>query len=177
MITQDRLKEVVNYDPETGIFVWLNNMASNAPAGSVAGGADSDGYISLRIDGRMYKAHRLAILYTDGYLPENTVDHIDRVPWHNWRDNLREASYQCQMRNCGMRKDNTSGIKGVAFFKRTGRWYAYISVNSKMKYLGNFDNLLDAAYARFAAEQCLGFQDCDINSSALQFINAQRGMV
>jgi len=172
MITQERLKEVLRYDPDTGIFMWIVTLNSRAPAGSVAGSTDKKGYIHIMIDGRFYKAHRLAILYTDGYLPENTVDHKDRVPWHNWRDNLREASYQCQARNCGMLKNNTSGVKGVCWDKRGSRWLAYIKVDYRRKHLGYYDTLLEAAYVRYAAEQCLGFQDCDTNSSALVFIRA-----
>jgi len=170
MITQKRLNEVLDYNPETGIFVWIESPGGNAPAGSEAGCFDTHGYIVIRVDGVLYKAHRLAILYVDGYLPENTVDHVDRVPWHNWRSNLREASMQCQGRNCSMMKNNRSGVKGVAWDGFNAGWKAYITVDGKHKHLGRFDTLLDAAYTRFAAEQCLGFQDCDANSSALAFI-------
>jgi len=175
VITQERLKEVLDYNPETGLFLWKEMLGSKGVIGDEAGCPDKDGYIRIGVDGRPYKAHRLAILYTDGYLPENTVDHVDRIPWHNWRLNLREASYQCQNRNCGMRTDNTSGIKGVCWSKRDGKWSAEIMVDGKHKGLGNYDSLLDAAFARYAAEQCLGFQDCDLNSSAKQFIDAHGG--
>jgi len=177
MITQERLKEVLDYNPETGIFTWSIALNGRVPAGSVAGSSDKDGYIVIGIDGMVCLAHRLAILYMDGYLPENTVDHIDRVPWHNWRLNLREATQQCQNRNCGMRKDNLSGVKGVSWDAPHSKWRAHIVVDCKMKNLGRFDNLLDAAYVRFAAEQCLGFQDCDKNSSAKKYIQEQGGVI
>jgi len=168
-ITQERLKEVLDYNPETGVFLWVY-AAGNAPAGSEAGCLNADGYILIGIDGRSYLAHRLAVLYTDGYMPENTVDHIDRIPRHNWRLNLREASQQCQMRNRSMNKNNTSGINGVSWYKPAGKWCVKIAVDYQNKHIGYFDNILEAAYARYTAEQCLGFQDCDINSSAKQFI-------
>ena len=171
MITQERLKEVLSYNPETGVFLWRVS-SGKAPAGSTAGAPNGDGYIQIKIDGKRYKAHRLAVLYTDGYMPENTVDHKDRIPWHNWRDNLQEASMQCQMRNCGMLKNNTSGVKGVGWDKAMGKWYARVKVSGVLKYIGCFDNLIEAAYARYAAEQCLGFQDCDANSSARRFISS-----
>ena len=173
MITQERLKEVLDYNPDTGFFLW-KVAVSNVPIGSVAGCLDDSGYIIIGVDGVLYRAHRLAILYTDGYLPENTVDHIDRVPWHNWRSNLREACMQCQLRNCGMLSNNSSGVKGVYWNKRMGRWAAQIKVNGKMSGLGYFGSILDASYARYAAEQCLGFQDCDLNSSAKRFIDLHR---
>ena len=177
MITHERLKEVLDYNPDTGIFRWRVTASNRAVAGSTAGSPDDDGYLKIRVDGRLYLAHRLAILYTDGYLPENTVDHKDRIPWHNWRLNLREASHQCQVRNCGMRKDNRSGVKGVYWDKTTGRWAAYVRVGGVMSNLGRFDNLLEAAYTRYAAEQCLGFQDCDKNSSAKKYIKEQGGKI
>ena len=71
-----------------------------------------------------------------------------------------------------MLKNNTSGIKGVSWDKRAGVWKAYIAIDGDLKHLGHFDDLLDAAYTRYAAEQCLGFQDCDQNSSAKKYINA-----
>jgi len=176
MITQARLKEVLDYNPNTGVFLWVESPGNGITAGSEAGCLDRKGYIRVRIDGRSCLAHRLAVLYTDGYFPENTVDHKDRVRHHNWRSNLREASQQCQNRNCGMLKRNTSGIKGVFWFAGYGKWRAQIRVDGKHKHLGDYDTLLEAAYTRFAAEQCLGFQDCDLNSSAKKYIKEQGGI-
>ena len=176
MITKDQLKELLSYNPETGIFMWMESPSNNIPAGSAAGTPNAKGYIVISIDNRLYLAHRLAILYTDGYLPENTVDHKDRVPWHNWRSNLREATQQCQLRNCGMNSRNTSGVKGISRHRPTGKWRAQIMADGGNKHLGLFDGLLDAAYTRYAAEQCLGFQDCDISSSARRYIKEMGGV-
>ena len=71
-----------------------------------------------------------------------------------------------------MLKNNTSGVKGVCWDKRGSRWLAHIKVDYRRKHLGYYDTILEAAYVRYAAEQCLGFQDCDTNSSALVFIRA-----
>ena len=167
MITQERLKEVLDYNPETGAFMW---KATNSHDGSEAGGYNAAGYVKIKIDQMMYFAHRLAILYTDGYMPEGEVDHINRIKSDNRRKNLREASRQCQVRNCGMRRDNTSGIKGVSWHKPTSKWRAKITVDGQQKFLGHFDSIIKAAYTRYAAEQCLGFQDCDAKSSAKSFL-------
>jgi len=92
MITQERLKEVLNYNPETGVFMWMVAPNRRIPINSEAGVLDKEkGYIAIRIDGVKYLAHRLAILYTDGYWPENTVDHGNRVRSDNRRINLTEA--------------------------------------------------------------------------------------
>ena len=169
-ISQERLKEILHYDPETGIFRWREPVGNRVIAGDRAGCVGGKGYIKIKIDGKYYQAHRLAILYTDGYFPENTVDHKNRIRADNRRVNLREASRQCQARNCGMRNDNTTGVKGVRWHNRDRRWLAHVTVNGQKKHLGSFDDFLEAAYHRYAAEQFLGFPDCDINSSAKQFI-------
>ena len=74
-----------------------------------------------------------------------------------------------------MRGDNTSGVKGVYWNKDAGKWKARIAVDRQDKHLGYFEDILEAAYHRYAAEQCLGFQDCDIHSSAKQFIQGGGG--
>jgi hypothetical protein len=169
-ITQNRLKELLNYNPENGKFVWRFGR-SGVQAGRIAGTINGNGYRVIRVDGTLYQAHRLAVLYMEGYFPELTVDHELRDKLDNRYDGLREASQQCQMRNRGMFKNNTSGIRGINWYKRKRKWEASIGLNSKLKHLGYFDNLLDASYTRYAAEQCLGYQDCDINSSAKQYID------
>jgi len=172
MITQARLKELYHYNPETGKFTRIKfgrGRYKGLPVGRI-----SDGYLRIKIDGRAYMAHRLAVLYMEGYMPENTVDHIKRVRDDNRYNELREASRQCQQRNCGMFKNNTSGIKGVYWDTKKGKWHSHIAVDGKAKFLGLTHDKLDAAYQRFAAEQCLGFQDCDINSSAKQYIDRKQ---
>jgi len=176
MLTKERLREVLDYNPDTGVFTRVKSEYGKR-AGDEAGTSDKDGYIRIMIDRRHYMAHRLAVFFTDGYLPEDTVDHIDRVPWHNWRLNLREATQQCQMRNCKMQKNNTSGVKGVAWDNWNAKWKAHVTVGGSARHLGRFNSLIEAAYARYAAEQCLGFEDLDENTSAKRYIRAQGGIV
>jgi len=173
MLTQERLKEVLDYNPDTGTFLWRAS-GQGRPLSLEAGGFATGGYIKIGIDGKNYGAHRLAILYTDGYLPEGEVDHRNRIRHDNRRTNLREASRQCQLRNRSMFRNNTSGIRGVSRNKQTGKWLANIRVNGELKTLGRFSSLLEAAYHRYAAEQCLGFTDCDIYSSAKKYIDQMK---
>lgn len=169
-LTQKRLKEVLNYDPLTGVFTWFKNRSSRARAGGVAG-YKSNGYLKIRIDSGQYYAHRLAWLYIHGYLPENDMDHIDRIKYHNWIDNLRETSRSCNMRNTINRKDNISGVKGVSWNKETNKWRVQISVNSHNKNIGHFKSFDNAVCARLIAEQCLNWSGCDSNSPAYKYVN------
>lgn len=173
-LTQKRLKELLSYDPLSGTFTRVKQINSRTPVGSRAGCKKSDGYISIKVDYVDYKAHRLAILFMDGYLPEDTVDHIDRDRGNNKYCNLREATQVCQVRNSGMLRNNTSGIKGVYWATSGRRWVATVNIQKKVSVLGRFKDKLDAAYARYAVEQCLGFTDCDSESSAKKFIDIAR---
>ena len=92
MITQTRLKELLNYDPISGIFTWKTSRGGRKP-GSIAGTkCIHKGYITIQIDGTLYRAHRLAFLYMIGRLPEDQVDHIDRCKDNNAWSNLRECT-------------------------------------------------------------------------------------
>ena len=101
------------------------------------------------------------------------VDHINRKRWDNRRVNLREASRQCNVRNSCVPCSNSSGIKGVYFNKTNKKWIASVSLGKIERYLGSFESQLEAACHRYAAEQCLGYPDCDISSSAKLFIDAR----
>ena len=165
----DRVQELLDYDPATGEFYWRESRG-RMRAGAVAGHIRPDGYIQLAVDQKLYKAHRIAWFYVHGYFPEHQIDHIDRDPANNKIENLREVSRTCNMRNCGNRTDNTSGVKGVSWAKRTGNWYAQIRVNNRSFNLGHYDDFDDAVCARLAAEQCVGWEGCDSSSPAYQHV-------
>ena len=77
MLTQDRLKELFNYDSATGVFTRIKTTSSRAMKGFIAGSVSSHGYLRIRIDGRVYFAHRLAWLYEFGEFPLGIMDHIN----------------------------------------------------------------------------------------------------
>lgn len=97
-LTLDRLKELLHYDPETGVFTWLSNRGS-AKVGETAG-RKTDYYVQIKINRRSYMAHRLAWFYMQGTWPKDQIDHKDlnkannvfSKPWeltfrsaqHNW---------------------------------------------------------------------------------------------
>ena len=138
-LTQQRLKELLSYDPETGLFINLTQR-SNVKAGAVAGCKHSSGYIYIKIDGKKYKSHRLAWLYVYGNIPEKGLDHINEIKDDNSIVNLRLATDQENMQNVSNpRIDNTSGFRGVSWSKNTKKWRARIALNGKLKHLGLFN--------------------------------------
>jgi len=169
-LTYNLIHEILYYNKFTGYFFWKINLKNGIHIGDVAGYKDKEGYIVIGIDGKTYKAHRLAWLYVHGYMPELEIDHRDQIPWHNWIENLRETSNQCNIRNTGNPKCNTSGVKGVYWYKASNKWKASITVNLSLKFLGYYKHFHNAVCARLAAEQCLDWEGCDTNSPAYQYV-------
>ena len=169
-ITQDQLKKVLDYDPETGVFMWIVSR-KGVNAGGVAGIIVKDsGYRKIGIDGYKYRASRLAWLYMEGYFPEYTIDHINRIRHDDRWENLRHASQQCNVRNSNMMSNNTSGITGVSWYKRLQKWRVDIMVSGKNIFLGYFLYKTDAVRARWKAEVKHDFPNCNTTSSAYQYL-------
>lgn len=168
-LTQERLKEVLDYNPETGEFYWKAQVSSRAKAGCKAGWVNSIGYRQIWVSGKPYFAHRLAWLYVYGYFPENDIDHINRIRSDNRALNLREVSRSCNLRNAGGHTGSASGVKGVS--KVGANWIAMIYVNGCNINLGVFTTLLGAAKARAEAEKEHGFTTCDSLSEAQVFVS------
>lgn len=147
-----RLRELLSYCPETGIFIWKIWRGGPAVAGSIAGGTDSKGYRQIKLDGRLHLAHRLAWLYVHGEPPTGHLDHIDRNPKNNAISNLRLCTHAENHQNTGIRADSTSGVTGVSFNKPSAKWLAYISKNGRRHRLGLFETIDDAVAARLAAK-------------------------
>ena len=171
-LTQSLLKEALNYNPDTGIFTWKLKFNKHIQIGSTAGSRTTDGYISIRLFGANFLAHRLAFLYMTGKFPHKNleIDHKDRIKHHNWWSNLRAKSHQCNIRNTGNLKNNTSGVKGVIFVFGADKWRASIKINKVQKYLGYYGDFDNAVCARLAAEQCVNWSGCDSDSPAFQYV-------
>jgi hypothetical protein len=143
-LTQSRLHEVLDYCPETGIFVWKLGRRGLAKIGSVAGTTVTGGYKQIMVDGAMYRAHRLAWFYVHGALPFGMLDHINRDPSDNRIANLREATCKENRENISVAKNNTSGVPGVFWVKSMSKWNAKIGHNRRQIHLGYFENKNDA---------------------------------
>lgn len=156
MITQERLKELLHYDPSTGVFTWLVSRGG-VSAGSVAGCVNGKGYIQVKLDRTIYEAHRLAFIYVTGEFPPEQADHINQAKLDNRWVNLRPVTHTENQRNSTKCSNNTSGFTGVSWFKRTGQWRASAGVDGKWKHLGLFDCFLDAVAARIRFNRENGF--------------------
>ncbi len=165
MLTQAKLKELLHYDPETGVFTCIISRGSGAMVGDTPGSNDK-GYRRLRISGINYKAHRLAWLYTYGYFPEGYIDHINRVRDDNRIVNLREVSPSCNLRNASTPTTNSSGVKGVSRDEPRRKWASAIGRDNRWFSLWREADFTEAVALRLAAEQCFGWESCDANSPA-----------
>jgi hypothetical protein len=166
--SQAYLKERLDYDPETGVFVWKpimvrkhqDKMWNTRYAGKVAGKRDPRGYVRIGINQINYWAHRLAWAYTHGSLPTNAeIDHINRNKSDNRLANLRISNTWQNGRNKSLPSNNSSGICGVYWTLSEKKWVAGIRVNNRHIALGRFERKEDAAEARKAAERRYGFSE------------------
>lgn len=144
-LTQERLREVLAYDSDTGIWTWIKRPSpcSRIKPGDVAGSvfmsADIGPYIRIQLDGIIYFAHRLAWFWMTGEWPNPGCDHEDTDGINNRRSNLRRANQKQNGANRGLFKNNTSGWKGVSWVAVSQKWYATIKVDGKSKNLGYYD--------------------------------------
>lgn len=143
-LTQSRLCEVLRYDRDTGAFFWIKSTSKKKLVGKIAGNI-TRGYWEIAIDGRQYKAHRLAWLYELGRWPVKDIDHINGERADNRFLNLREATRSQNCMNRGYRR-------GVAWHSQMGKWRAYITIKGRQKSLGLFDKKDEAFAARKIAE-------------------------
>jgi hypothetical protein len=144
-ITQKRLKELMNYNPSTGVFLrkkrrlWIGHRA---------GGKVRGGYIRIGVGGRSYQAHHLAWLYVYGKLP-TMIDHKNGDAGDNRISNLRIATGAQNAYN-KRRKDGHKRLKGTRFVFNSKKWVASIGKDCQSYYLGTFDTE-EAAHAAYCA--------------------------
>lgn len=158
-LTQAKLKQVLNYNPVTGVFTRIsysgNNGGGLARLGQITQNADDRGYMRIRVYGKKYKAHRLAWLFMYGKFPQFGLDHINRNKLDNRICNLREATQSENSQNQSIRKNKTSKYIGVHFCKTSEKWKAQIQSSKQKKCLGYFDTEDDAYNAYLSAKKCL----------------------
>jgi hypothetical protein len=142
----ERLSNILNYDPETGIITWKRNIG-RARAGKEAGTICEHGYRQLQVEGVRYYAHRLAWFFAYGQWPADQIDHINGDRADNRLCNLRESSQQDNCRNRRANHSNQSGIKGIYWDTLNNKWRAQICVAGTNQNLGLFDTKEAAAEA------------------------------
>ena len=136
-LTVDRLRALLEYNPDTGVFTRRVTTSSRAIAGAAVGTISGNGYLQFRVDGRIYLAHRLAWLYMTGQWPDRDIDHIDGTRNNNQWKNMRAATRSQNIANSGIWKSNRTGHKGVVQ-DRTLAWRAAITIDGKYLALGTF---------------------------------------
>jgi hypothetical protein len=147
MLTQERLKEILHYCPETGVFTRKIASCNRVKTGDVAGSMDGRGYLGIYI-GKLYSSHRLAFLYMTGEFPINDVDHINGERNDNRWENLRHVTRSENHRNRRLSPKNTSGHTGVIWLKKNRKWAAVAMLNYKKIHIGCFDSIDSAIAAR-----------------------------
>lgn len=149
VLTADQLKEILQYDPLTGIFTWVKTCSRKIKAGQIAGTEGPRGIsINSKLFGRPMLAHRLAWLYVFGSFPNRgmVIDHKDRNPFNNAFHNLRLCTQQENTWNQGLKSKNKTGVKGVSLLP-SGRYHARIRTAEGLKLIGNFRTLTEAETA------------------------------
>lgn len=154
-LNQDRLKELLEYNGHD--FIWKVEKSSRIKIGDIAGCTNRRGYRLIKIDRKLYLAHRLVWLYVHGEFPPQFIDHINGDPSDNRIENLRSASASQNQRNKGMQQNNTSGVTGVGWDAPNNKWRVGIRAEGKDKTVGRFHLLSDAIAARKDAEIKYGF--------------------
>lgn len=150
MLDTNRLKEMLSYDPLTGLLTWKTRPVHHFKrerdckswntryAGRITGCPDPNGYLRVNIRGTPYLAHQLAwAIYYGEFIP--FIDHKNLIHSDNKISNLRECTKSQNQHNRTVNTNNTSGYKGVCFHRQNGKWRAYIVLNWKQKHLGLFD--------------------------------------
>lgn len=153
VLTAERLRELFNYNSETGIFTRLVS-ARGAKAGDIAGYTKSGRYVKIPIDSSDYRVHRLAWLYVHGAWPTGHIDHINGNPHDNRIENLRDVGRDINMQNQRKaRSDNKLGVLGVV--RSYGGFRAQIKVSGKKRCLGTFPTPDQAHTAYLDAKRVL----------------------
>lgn len=131
----------------------LSKITRNGARKGAEVGSISRGYLRVKFMGKSYMAHRLAFLDMTGRWPSGEVDHIDGVRDNNRWANLRDVDKTLNQRNAKLREDNKTGVPGVYWSKRHGKWRCQIG----NKYLGQFSTLEEAVVVRKQAESDEGY--------------------
>lgn len=142
----DYLRSLFTYEPETGMLRWKVKR-SNKEIGWVAGCRRGSEYWQVGIDDKLYRVHLVAWKIVTGKEPPNFIDHEDTDKGNNRWVNLREATKSQNQANIGLLKHNTSGVKGVRWYKAYQKWSSQFTKNGKCYFVGYFDDLEEAKAA------------------------------
>ena len=159
MLSVTRLRELLHYDSESGVFTWRvrPTKRSRVRPGDVAGVVNHKGYRYIGVEGARCLAHRLAWFYSYEVWPTNEVDHVDRCPTNNSLSNLRDVTHAENQQNKQKAYvgNKSSGMLGVCLDRRNSKWKAHIQAFGVRKHIGFFDTKEAARVAYLSAKQTL----------------------
>lgn len=142
------IRDYLSYDPESGVFRWTKSSARRITIGDIAGNVNrAVGHRRIRFQNKYYLAHRLAWFFMHGEMPPE-IDHKNRQPDDNRFENLRLSTSSQNKCNSGIRANNTSGYRGVSFYKQTSRWAGEVRAGGRRVWSGYFGTAEEAARAR-----------------------------
>lgn len=152
ILTQSRLRELFDYDPDTGVFTRRVGRGGVALVGRKVGNYAGGGYLKVSINKRNEYLHRLAWLYMYGKYPNGVIDHINGVKDDNRLTNLRDVTRSENQHNMSTRINCWTGCLGVSWVAKSCKWKVRITVRHKEIHLGLFATLAEAIAARQAAK-------------------------
>lgn len=159
ILTQDQIKNLFSYNPDTGLFTRIKKTSSTARVGDVLSHLKA-GYICTSILGVTYRVHRLAFVYMNGEWPEFDVDHINGDPSDNRWANLRSATRTQNNQNQSEARSNSStGYLGVS--KSKNKFEARIVIDGKKRHIGNFSTA-ELAHAAYLEVKRKSHSHCEI---------------
>lgn len=148
--TPEELRNLLDYDPETGILNWRSGRRRRA-------GYVKNEYRKVEVLGVCCGEHRVAWAIAHGEWPKHTIDHINGIKGDNRLANLRDVPNAENQKNRPKQANNTSGCTGVYWHKPTQRWRAKVKIDGWWKWLGNFEHKFDAVLTRLIAERDFGY--------------------
>lgn len=163
-LTQDVLKELLHYDPETGIFTWKRRDRkwfktdghwktwNTKNCGNKCESMDAYGYIRIAVFRERYRCHKLVVLYMQGHLPEDQVDHGNGIRSDNRWKNLEECSNAKNCLNKRINYRSKLGLFGLFWYERYNSYQVYINHQKKRLHLGYYEDFFEACCTRKSAE-------------------------
>ena len=155
-ISQELLRDRLDYNPITGVFTWIKCPKHNSLVGTRAGTPDTYGHIRISIYNKPHAAHRLAWMYSYGEWPKGVIDHINGDPADNRIANLRDVTQSINLRNQRKpKRGSKTGAVGVSWDPVRRKFYAQIAVDHKHYALGRFNTTEEASEAYLKAKSKL----------------------
>lgn len=153
-LTLELVNKLFRYDKETGDLIRKVSVRKGSETVQIVGSDDGQGYLKTSIKGDKYFNHRIIFFMHHGFLPP-CLDHIDTNKSNNRIENLRPATLSQNQHNAGIRKDNTSGVKGVTWHIGRNKWLGQVWYNGTNNYIGSYDSLSEATTAVHKAREQL----------------------